>query len=165
MSCKSKNLSFADVLQKECSWKFRKFYRKHLCWSLFLIKLQASRNLHFLPPDTHMYVCVSGGKKCNFFEACDCLKKRLQHRYFPVKFAKFLRTPFWRHLPTTASVIWYESYLLSYVSTIVIGQNLRSCYLLFTPLAKVVMECLLLIIEIVLIIKAMAFEHWLRICE
>ena len=24
-------------------------------------------NEHFLPPDTHTYVCVSGGKKCYFF--------------------------------------------------------------------------------------------------
>ena len=41
--------------------------RKHLCWSLFLIELQA------------------------FF-----IKKRLQHRFFPVKSVKVLRTPcFW----------------------------------------------------------------------
>ena len=26
-----------------------------------------ARNEHFLPPDTHTYVCVSGGKKCSFF--------------------------------------------------------------------------------------------------
>ena len=39
---------------------------KHLCRSLFLIKLKA----------------------CNF------IKKRLQYRCFPKKFAKFLRTPF-----------------------------------------------------------------------
>ena len=25
------------------------------------------KNENFLPPDTHMYVCVSGGKKCLFF--------------------------------------------------------------------------------------------------
>ena len=25
------------------------------------------KNKHFLPPDTHTYVCVSGGKKCLFF--------------------------------------------------------------------------------------------------
>ena len=32
-------------------------------------------------------------------------KKRLQHRYFPVKFAKFLKTPtFEEHLPKTASI-------------------------------------------------------------
>ena len=32
-------------------------------------------------------------------------KKRLQHRYFPVKFAKFLRTSFFEeHLPRTASI-------------------------------------------------------------
>ena len=30
------------------------------------------------------------------FKTCDFLKKRLQHRCFFVKFAKFLRTPFWR---------------------------------------------------------------------
>ena len=24
-------------------------------------------NEHILPPDTHTYVCVSGGKKCSFF--------------------------------------------------------------------------------------------------
>ena len=26
-----------------------------------------SEKLHFLPPDMHMYMCVSGGKKCLFF--------------------------------------------------------------------------------------------------
>ena len=25
------------------------------------------KNEHFLPPDTHTYVCVTGGKKCSFF--------------------------------------------------------------------------------------------------
>ena len=25
------------------------------------------KNKHFLPPDTHTYVCVTGGKKCSFF--------------------------------------------------------------------------------------------------
>ena len=25
------------------------------------------KNKHFLPPDTHTHVCVSGGKKCSFF--------------------------------------------------------------------------------------------------
>ena len=45
---------------------FSSFTGKHLCWSLYLIKLQVFR------PAT--------------------LLKRLQHRYFPVKFTKFLRT-------------------------------------------------------------------------
>ena len=40
-------------------------------WSLFLIKLQP----------------------------CDIMKKRLQHRCFPVNIAKFLRTAFYRTLP------------------------------------------------------------------
>ena len=46
---------------------FAIFTRKHLCWSLFLNK--AARL-----------------KVCNF------IKKRLQHRWFPVKNVKFLRT-------------------------------------------------------------------------
>ena len=44
---------------------FVKFTEKHLCWSLFLIKLQA----------------------CKFIE------KRLQHWCFPLHVRKFLRTP------------------------------------------------------------------------
>ena len=44
---------------------FAIFTRKQLCWSLFLIKLQAIR-----------------------------LQKRLEHMYFPVNIAKFLRTAF-----------------------------------------------------------------------
>ena len=46
--------------------KFVNFTEKHLCWSLFLIKLQVW--------------------------ACIFIKKRLQHWCFPVNFAKFLRT-------------------------------------------------------------------------
>ena len=30
-------------------------------------------NEHFLPPDTNMYVCVSGSKKCSFFGKLDVL--------------------------------------------------------------------------------------------
>ena len=28
---------------------------------------QIFQNKHFLPPDTHTYVCVSEGRKCSFF--------------------------------------------------------------------------------------------------
>ena len=49
---------------KECVHK--NFMGKHLCWNLFLIKLQAS--------------------------GLALYEKRLQHRWFPVKFAQFLRT-------------------------------------------------------------------------
>ena len=64
---------------------FEKFTGKHLCQSLFLVKLQA------LP--------------ANFF------KKRLWHRFLPVNFVKFLRTPsftehLWWLLP--ASARWWD---------------------------------------------------------
>ena len=36
---------------------------------IHLVRTQnVSRSEHFLPPDTHTYVCVSGAKKCEFFE-------------------------------------------------------------------------------------------------
>ena len=61
---------------------FATFTGKHLCQSLFLIKLQ---------PNT-----------CNFIKkrlwhrpyACNFIKKRLWHRCLPVNFEKFLGTPF-----------------------------------------------------------------------
>ena len=48
--------------EKDAPKNFANFKGQHLCWSLFLIKLQV----------------------CNF------IKERHQHRYFPVEFAKFL---------------------------------------------------------------------------
>ena len=49
------------------------FTVKHLCWSLFLIKLEA-------------------------FWFTTLLKKRLQYRYFLVNIAKFLRTPILKNI-------------------------------------------------------------------
>ena len=79
--------------------KFRKIHRKHLCQSLFLIKLQT--------------------QTCNF------IKKRLWYRCFPMNFVKLLRTPFLtEHLRCLASfyketvmlqndilqkIVWYSS--------------------------------------------------------
>ena len=54
------------------------FIGKHLCWSLFLIRLQA-------------------------FQDCNFIKMRLQHRCFPVNIAKFLRTTFF-----TKHVKWLQ---------------------------------------------------------
>ena len=58
---------------------FSNFRRKHLCWSLFLIKLEAF------------------------------IKKELQHRPFSVKLATFLRTTYFgEHLRTTASTLSFK---------------------------------------------------------
>ena len=54
---------------------FAIFTGEHLCWSLFLIKLQA----------------------CNF------IKKRPQYRCFPVNIVKFLRTTFFYRTPPVAT--------------------------------------------------------------
>ena len=78
---------FGDILQNRVVKIFAKFTEQHLCWSLFLIKLQPSGLELFL-------------------------KKKLQHRCFPLNFVKFIRTPFFtEHLQTTASEICRVSFL------------------------------------------------------
>ena len=65
--------------KKDVLKNFAKFREKHLCQSLFFNKVAGLRS-------------------------ATLLKKRLWHRCFPVKFAKFLRTPFLtEHLLATAS--------------------------------------------------------------
>ena len=66
-------------VKKDVLRNFAIFTGKHLCQSLFFNK-------------------VTGLRPATLF------KKLLWHRCFPVNFAKFLRTPFTEHLPTTASV-------------------------------------------------------------
>ena len=68
---------------------FAKFTGKHLCWSLF-------------------FNVVAG------LRLATLLKKRLQHRCFPVRFEKFLITPFFCRTPPVAAfertVIFGEDY-------------------------------------------------------
>ena len=62
----------ADVLQNKCSKNFANFTGKPLCWSLFL-------------------------KSCRV-EAWNIIKKRLQHKCFPVNILKFLKTPILKNI-------------------------------------------------------------------
>ena len=69
-----------EVFCKKVSLKnFAKFTEKHLCQSLFLNKFADLRSSILS-------------------------KKRLWYICFPVSFAKFLRTPFYRTLPVAGSV-------------------------------------------------------------
>ena len=43
-----------------------------------------SKNLYFLPPDTHRNVCLSGGKKCKFFGKFCVRNKPMIHGHFTV---------------------------------------------------------------------------------
>ena len=57
---------------------FAKITGKHICLRFFLIKLQAF----------------------------SFIKKRLQHKYFPVKFAKFLRIPIFKNICERLLLQW-----------------------------------------------------------
>ena len=71
---------FADVLQNRCSIKFHNIHRK-------------------TPVLKSPFNKVTGLKACNFVE------KKLQYRFFSVKFAKFLRTIFFDRTPLVAATV------------------------------------------------------------
>ena len=71
---------------------FAIFTGKKLWWSFFLITLQASVAKHTLKILQCEYRKIF--KICLVLEVCNFIKKRLQHRCFPVNIAKFSLTPF-----------------------------------------------------------------------
>ena len=74
---------YADVLQNRCYLKLCNIHRK-----TFLLQ--------------SLFDKVAGLMVCNFISTS--FRKRLQRRCFPVKIAKFLRTPFYRTPPVAAFV-------------------------------------------------------------
>ena len=73
------------------------FAGKYLCWCLFLIKLQA--------------VLESLFSKIVGLQACKFIKKRLQHRFFSGKFAKFVRTLILKNICEMAAFIFYWQHI------------------------------------------------------
>ena len=65
---------------------FAIFIGKHLCQSLFLIKMQAC----FI--EKQSFVLLFNGFYMK--QTCNFIKKRLQHKCVPMNIAKFLKTPF-----------------------------------------------------------------------
>ena len=45
----------------------------------------------------------------NGFQTCNFVNKRFRYRFFPVRFAKFLRTPLFLRSTTSGGCIWYDS--------------------------------------------------------
>ena len=81
---------FANVLQIRCYCKFPDNYNKYLCWSLFLIHVLIK--LQDLWPAT-------------------LLKKRPQHRCFPVNVLKCLKNTFYGTPPVAGSENGFEEFL------------------------------------------------------
>ena len=116
---------FADILENDVLKSFTKFTEKYLCWS-------------------HFFNTVACLKTWNF------IKKRLQHRYFPVNFSKNIiyRTPLvdcscWFLCSNPSFIHWSLSsfFLISFFSFIIDNCNYGSLfrkgiemkiYLLFT---------------------------------
>ena len=66
-----------------------------------------------------MFLEISQNSQENTFVRDSSLIKSLWHRCFPVKFARFLRTPFFtEHLQTTASVIYPQNHCHSHYQNV-----------------------------------------------
>ena len=81
---------FANVLQIRCYCKFPDNHKKYLCWSLFLI---------------HALI------KLQDWWPATLLKKRPQHRCFPVNVLKCLKKTFYGTPPVAASENGFEEFL------------------------------------------------------
>ena len=81
---------FANVLQIRCYCKFPNNHKKYLCWSLFLI---------------HALI------KLQDWWPATLLKKRPQHRCFPVNVLKCLKKTFYGTPPVAASENGFEEFL------------------------------------------------------
>ena len=128
------------VLQQDALENFTNLAGKHLCWILFLIKLNSSLDsdtgvfMRFLYSENsssieHPWTLPAFFLKIATFlgtEAATCprpatlFKKRLWLRRFPVNFAKFLRMPFWQNTSG-----WLLLYTPSQIRRTIIFKNLN----------------------------------------
>ena len=68
-----------------------------------------SKNEHLLPSDTHTYVSVSGGKKCQFF------KKFSMLCFLRTPVLRFALLPYYRRLKSFYSFKWVLKQYLSFI--------------------------------------------------
>ena len=89
----------ADILQNSCYFFFFNIHRKTLVWlGFFLMKLQVF------------------------------IKKRLQHRYFPVNTCEIFKNSFFRTPPVAASAIWIGKMLKKWKQVMIsFGAVARRC--------------------------------------
>ena len=99
---KQKNCFFAEIFLNK--FKLRIWSCKIITYLLTTISLERRRRLNVKQTlrSSRSQMFFKKSVLGNFawrFQACNFIKKRLQHRCFPMKFAKFLRTPiFTEHL-------------------------------------------------------------------
>ena len=61
-----------------------------------------------------IFIIFTGKHLCwSLLQACNFIKKRFQHRYFPVNIAKFLRAPIFRRNHWTAASLYQSFPVLS----------------------------------------------------
>ena len=100
--------------------KFCKIYSKKLFFQKVLAFIHLFYRYHyiryFIYSDCMWHMCTrykegaTGDvlqKRCSLLSACNLLKKRFQHRCFPVIIAKFLRTSILKNICGRLLIKWY----------------------------------------------------------
>ena len=92
------------------------------------------KNEHFLPPDTHTYVCVSGGKKHSFFRKfgmlCILVTSVLRFALLPYyrKTNEFCQPTVVLFCLSLRSGITFELFKCSSSDLLSVFQNTRGCF-------------------------------------
>ena len=92
-------LNWTKLLLNKQKQPFAIFTEKHLCWSLFLIKSQASVLKKFQYLQKNTVLVQSHFNKVADLKVCNCIKRRLQYRCFPINMAKCLKPVFFHRTP------------------------------------------------------------------
>ena len=85
---------------------YKKVFSLKLCEGLRTNIFRSSRSQLFFKIGVFLKISVleSLFNKVAGLKACSFIKTRLQHKCFPVKFAKFLRTPFFTEHPPPVAI-------------------------------------------------------------
>ena len=120
-------LDWTKFLLNKQKQPFAIFIEKHLRWSLFLRKSQASVLKKFQYSQKNTCVGFSFNKVTDL-KVCNCIKKRLQYRCFAINMAKFLIPAFF--------IEYLRSLILNTHSFLHDSPAIRSVILHFAPLRK-----------------------------
>ena len=74
------------------------------CWIFLRNNRVVHRKMFFKTDNPNIFKNLTAKHMCPSLFLINLIKNRVQHRFFPEKFAKFLWTPFYRTTPVAASV-------------------------------------------------------------
>ena len=121
----------------KCSFRFNSYCVQSNCHQSCSMKKGVLRNSTKFTGKLLFFNKVGGLRKCvlrNFLRPTTLFKKRLWYRYFPVNFAKFLRTPFLQN--TSGRLLLNVAFPFCSISVLFFILTLRCLYAFFAKIVQ-----------------------------